>query len=95
MPSHEYKIEVTACSEYFEVYLYNQSMEAVLNSGIGGRVTYHLREGKEFIQPLSHWGIDGFSVKGCDDFDYFTVLFVIRGRPITARFENKFKCTDR
>lgn len=92
---HDYFIEMTACFQYFEVYLYNKAMQPELNSAMSGSVVYHRRDGKEQTEIMNHWGIDGFSVKGSDDFDYCTVKLSIQGRPVTARFENNFKCTDR
>lgn len=90
--THEYQIELLACSEYYEIYISDLFKEPIMNSGMKGNIVYHYKDKADETVDLNHWGVDGFSVKGADNFTECTITLNLGGRPISATFENKFYC---
>jgi hypothetical protein len=85
-------MEMTACSDYLEIYLYNLFMQPIMNTKVTGVASYTMKDKSTENYELHRWGIDGFSVKGKDDFISCRITLVINGRPIVAVFDNKFTC---
>ena len=92
--SSNYKVEMVACSENFEIYIFDTFMNPVLNSKISGSVIYRYKDKPDKAEKLYHWGIEGFSLKGDDNFTNCTLTVYTSEAPLSVNFENNFNCVS-
>ena len=86
-----YKIEVSGCDNYVEIYLFDSDTNAINNDHISGQVEFVYANEAVLISPLIHYGMDGFTAKiPKDTFLYSKPSLTVNGTFIvTEKFENE------
>ncbi|MGZ3862184.1 MAG: hypothetical protein ACXVPN_11720 [Bacteroidia bacterium] len=85
--SQGYYLETLGCDNFMELYLYNQEMQPVFNSGISGTVKFYYDK-KAPVYALQKYGIDGFTCKieSPDFFNYEVTMNLLDRLIITATY---------
>ncbi|MGZ3904618.1 MAG: hypothetical protein ACXVC6_13035 [Bacteroidia bacterium] len=90
--SQGYNLETLGCDNFMELYLYNEAMEPVFNSGITGSIKFFYDK-KNVVYAIQKYGIDGFTCKieSPEFYNYEVTMNLLDRLIITATFNECVK----
>ena len=89
-PAGEYNIEMRNTYDYFFAYLLDKNQNPLPNKGIKCEVKFIHADTTSTVIPLKSFGDDGFSAATHSlKFNSSRIYFNVRGKLISAQFENQ------